>query len=196
MNSIDAKTTIRNSVLATRDALSTEQRIEKSLQAGQSSSGKITFEPGTIVSAFFPIRSEIDPRPLMDEMRKAGAMLCLPIVVDKTTIIFRELVRGAQLVDTGFGTRGPSPEAKILDPQVLLMPLAAFDFDGGRIGYGAGHYDRAIAKLIANGNTPRLIGMAFDCQHHEYVPQESHDVAMDAIVTESGYRELNVKGSQ
>ena len=196
MNSIDAKTTIRNSALATRDALSTEQRIEKSLQAAQSSSGKIIFEPGTIVSAFFPIRSEIDPRPLMDEMRKAGAMLCLPIVVDKTTIIFRELVRGAQLVDTGFGTRGPSPEAKILDPQILLMPLAAFDFDGGRIGYGAGHYDRAIAKLIANGNTPRLIGMAFDCQHHEFVPQESHDIAMDAIVTESGYRKLNVKGSQ
>ena len=196
LNPVNAKATIRNSVLSARDALSTEQRIEKSLQATQSSFEKIIFEPGTIISAFFPIRSEIDPRPLMDALRKSGAVLCLPIVVDTTTIIFRELVRDAQLVDTGFGTRGPAPNAKILDPQILLMPLAAFDSNGGRIGYGAGHYDRAIAKLIAKGNTPRLIGMAFDCQYHEFVPQESHDIAMDAIVTESGYRDLNEKGSQ
>jgi len=58
----------------------------------------------------------IDPRPLMDEFRKLGARLCLPVVLDKTTIVFRELVRGAELVDTGFGTRGPAEDAEILDP--------------------------------------------------------------------------------
>jgi len=134
-----------------------------------------------------PIRSEIDPRPLMDEFRKLGARLCLPVVMDKTTIVFRELVRGAELIDTGFGTRGPNEDAEVLDPSLLIMPLSVFDHHGGRIGYGAGHYDRAIAKIVDKGIKPRLIGMAFDCQHHERVPVEPHDQPLDAMLTESGY---------
>ncbi|MCP5095865.1 MAG: 5-formyltetrahydrofolate cyclo-ligase, partial [Chloroflexi bacterium] len=92
--------------------------------------------------------------------------------------------------DTGFGTKGPGSEARIVDPQIMLVPLSVFDRQGGRIGYGAGYYDQAIARLIDMGNTPKTIGMAFDCQQYDLVPQEPHDVAMDAIVTENGYREF------
>lgn len=147
------------------------------------------FELGTIISGFFPIRSEIDPRPLMDMLRQRGARLCLPVVMDKTTIVFRELVRTAELVDTGFGTRGPGPDAEVLDPEILLMPLSVFDHYGGRIGYGAGHYDRAIAKIMEKGIRPRLMGMAFDCQHHDRVPVEAHDQSLGAMITESGFHE-------
>ena len=71
---------------------------------------------------------------------------------------------------------------------ILLVPLSAFDRAGHRIGYGAGHYDRAIDRLKAKGHRPKLIGIAFDCQEVASVPAEPHDVALDAILTESGFR--------
>ena len=181
------KAQLRARILMLRDELRTGTRIEKSLSACAHGADAIDITPGTVVSGFFPIRSEIDPRPLMDELRKKGAQLCLPVVVDKTTIVFRELVRGAELVDTGFGTRGPGEEAQALDPELLIMPLSVFDHHGGRIGYGAGHYDRAVSRIIGKGMRPRLIGLAFDCQHVDRVPVEPHDQPLDAMVTESGF---------
>ena len=188
-DSTELKKSIRRERLAARDAIPADLRIEKSLAMAEHGA-EIAFETGTIVSGFSPIRSEADIRPLMFALREKGARLCLPVVLDRETIIFRDLVRGAELVDTGFGTAGPGPEAEVLDPDLLLVPLSAFDAAGNRIGYGAGHYDRAIARLRANGRTPRLIGIAFACQEVEAVPAEPHDVPLDAILTEDGLRRL------
>jgi 5-formyltetrahydrofolate cyclo-ligase len=188
----DLKARLRKETLTRRDALAGDIRIEHSLQAAEHGLAidlfsAESFVPGTVVAGFFPIRSEIDARPLMYQLAKRGARLCLPVVLDKTNIEFRELVRGAPLVDTGFGTTGPGPNATALDPQILLMPLSVFDAQGGRIGYGAGHYDRAIAKLTDNGMSPRLMGMAFALQQTEKVPMEAHDQFLEGIITECGY---------
>ena len=181
------KARLRDEVLGRRDALEAMQRIELSLKAAEIVAAHLKIEPGMVVSGFFPIRSEIDARPLMEIVRQRGARLCLPVVLDKTTIVFRELVRGAELVPTGFGTSGPGEDAPALDPQLLIMPLSVFDRTGGRIGYGAGHYDRAIARLLAKGMTPRLEGLAFSCQEVEAVPVEDHDQPLNAIITEREY---------
>src|SRR5680860_6904 len=127
MGMSDEKAAIRAEVLARRDAIKPVRRIELSLDACLHGAKAVEFEPGTIISGFFPIRSEIDPRPLMDKFRQKGARLCLPCIVDKASIVFRELVRGARLVDNGFGTRCPGEDAEILDPAIVIMPLAAFD---------------------------------------------------------------------
>ncbi|MCB1384945.1 MAG: 5-formyltetrahydrofolate cyclo-ligase [Nitratireductor sp.] len=185
----DEKSRLRSEVLARRDAIDPAGRIEWSLRAGEIAAENIRFEPGTIVSGFLPIRSEIDARPLMDTFRQRGARLCLPVVVDRTTIVFRELVRGAELVSTGFGTSGPGPDAAVLDPELLLMPLSVFDRRGGRIGYGAGHYDRAIGRLLNKGINPRLAGFAFSCQEVGAVPLEAHDKLLDCVITEKEFIE-------
>ena len=187
MDKQSQKAQLRSHSLKLRNAVPVDQRIEMSLTAAEFGKAHIDFNPGSVVSGFFPIRSEIDPRPLMDELRKMGARLCLPVVIDRTTIVFRELVRGAELIDTGFGTRGPAEDAAVLDPELLIMPLSVFDHRGGRIGYGAGHYDRAIARILEKGIHPRLIGMAFDCQYIERVPVEPHDQPLDAMLTETGF---------
>lgn len=181
------KKELRQQALARRDALAPEWRIEASLAMAEAA-GAIAFDPGAVVSGFWPIRSEADIRPAMFALREQGARLALPVVLDKTTIAFRELIRGAALVDTGFGTAGPGEEAEILDPTILLVPLAAFDRRGHRIGYGAGHYDRAIANLHDKGMRPRLVGVAFDCQEVPLVPNEWHDVMLSDVLTESGLR--------
>ena len=188
-----SKAALREAVLARRDQLDPVQRIEMSIAAAAHGERHIGFDPGSIVSGFLPIRSELDLRPLMDSLRVRGARLCVPVVIDRQTITFRELVRGAELVKTGFGTVGPGAEATILDPQLLLMPLSVFDRFGNRIGYGAGHYDRAIAKLRAAGGNPRLIGCGFAMQEADLVPAEPHDITMHGVLTENGYREF---GSQ
>jgi 5-formyltetrahydrofolate cyclo-ligase len=181
------KKQLRLEALARRDALDVEYRIEASLGMADGADA-LAVQPGDVVSGFWPMRSEVDVRPLMFAMRERGARLALPAILDKTTIVFRELVRGAPMIDMGFGTMGPGPEAAELEPKVMLVPLAAFDIRGHRIGYGAGYYDRAIARLIERNTRPRLIGIAFDCQEVAGVPDETHDVALDVILTESGLR--------
>ncbi|MEX0344522.1 MAG: 5-formyltetrahydrofolate cyclo-ligase [Rhizobiaceae bacterium] len=184
------KKRLRAEVLARRDALDDQWRIEASIGFSNYAE-QIEFDPGTVVSGFWPIRSEVDVRPLMFALRERGARLCLPAIIDKQTIVFRELVRGAPMVDMGFGTAGPGPEAQVLHPAIMLVPLSAFDRNGNRIGYGAGFYDCAISKLRANGEDPRLIGVAFDCQQVEDVPVEQHDIPLGEILTESGLRRFN-----
>lgn len=186
----EQKAALRKERLALRDAIDPEARLEKSLSISAFGEA-LSFAPGTIVSGFLPIRSEADIRPLLDHLAKRGARLCLPIVEDRETILFREMKQGTELVDTGFGTRGPGPEAAVLDPELLLMPLSVFDAAGNRIGYGAGHYDRAIDRLRKKGLNPRLVGIAFDCQEVASVPAEPHDVGLSAIITESGYRRFD-----
>jgi 5-formyltetrahydrofolate cyclo-ligase len=184
----ELKKNLRQTALDRRDALTVEYRIEASMRIADLGLASVKLEPDTIVSGFWPIRSEVDPRPLLFSLRERGARLCLPAIIDKKTILFRELVRGAPMVDTGFGTAGPPAEAAVLDPSFMLVPLAAFDIRGHRIGYGAGYYDRAIARLQEIGINPRLIGVAFDCQQVEIVPDEPHDIPLEAILTESGLR--------
>ncbi len=187
----EQKAAIRAERLALRDALAPDKRIEASLAMREHAGDRIAFPPGTVIAGFLPIRSEADIRPLMARLEERGAVLCLPVVLDRETIVFRKLVAGVPMVNTGFGTSGPGPEATVLDPDILLVPLSAFDATGHRIGYGAGHYDRAIDRLRGKGVKPRLIGIAFDCQEVASVPSEPHDVALDAILTESGLRILD-----
>ncbi|CAN7395512.1 5-formyltetrahydrofolate cyclo-ligase [Rhizobium rhizogenes] len=189
----ELKARYRNERLAARDAIPPDERIEKGLAMLVHAGDAIEVEPGAIVSGFLPIRSEADIRPLMARLRERGARLCVPVILDKLTIVFRELVPGAPLVPTGFGTAGPGPEAAVLDPEVMLVPLSAFDGTGHRIGYGAGHYDRAIDRLHQKGLNPHLIGIAFDCQEVPSVPAEPHDVRLDAILTESGLNFVSVE---
>lgn len=185
------KSRLRSDRLSERDRMAADLRIEKSLDLCDHGSRAIDVEPGIIVSGFSPIRSEADIRPLMADLKRQGARLCLPVIIDRQTIIFRELVPGAELVPMGFGTFGPGPEAEELDPDLMLVPLAAFDGKGQRIGYGGGYYDRAIDRLNKKGLFPELIGIAFDCQEVASVPVEQHDVRLHAILTESGLRRFN-----
>ena len=190
------KSKLRKATLAGRDAMDEAFRIELSLHAAQHalesgplSPGQLT--AGTIISGFLPIRSEIDPRPLLFGLAQRGARLCLPVVTSKTKIEFREFVRDAPLLASGFGTIGPDENAKVLDPKIMIVPLSVFDDRGGRIGYGAGYYDRAIAKLIDQDISPRLIGMGFGLQEADSVPMEPHDHFLHDVVTETGYRQFN-----
>lgn len=179
------KDLLRKEALQRRKSLIEVDRIEKSL-ALVDHIDALPVPDAATVSGFWPIRDEIDPRPLLDRLRQMGHRLCLPVIAEPH-LIFRQLDRETELVPAGFGTLEPSKDAAVLEPDVLLMPLAAFDASGNRIGYGKGYYDKAITALEAI--RPRTcIGLAFGVQEVDRVPAEAHDKPLDGILTEQGYR--------
>ena len=173
---------LRERILSMRDQLDVEQRgiASHSLTKYADLIGAVD---GKVVSSFWPIRSEINPYHLTQELKRRGAQLALPVVMDKTTLEFRTYDHDDDLIDAGFGTKGPSANAAVVDPDILLVPLAVFDLHCGRIGYGAGFYDRAIAKLRAKGRQPKTFGIAFEQQLVDQVPQDEFDIKLDYILT-------------
>ena len=180
------KERFRRAALAARDAIPETRRIEAALALADRADA-LGLEPGETVAAYWPIRSEIDPRPLLFALHERGGRMALPVAVGEG-LAFRELTRTGDLAPAGFGTLAPPEGAPELVPDFVLVPLAAFDAGGSRLGYGRGYYDRAIAALRAGGHAPRLVGLAFAAQEAERVPTEAHDAPLDGVLTELGFR--------
>jgi len=142
--------------------------------------------PGTIVSAYWPMGDELDPRPLLLALAARGQALALPAIRAKDAPLdFRAWRPGDALQPAGFGTREPLPEAPLVQPGVLLIPLLAFDAAGYRLGYGGGFYDRSLALLRRTGDI-LAVGLAYAAQQVAAVPREATDQALDLVVTEAG----------
>ena len=179
-----SKAELRTAALAERDALSGEQRAAAA-QALAERGLPFEITAGSIVSGYSPIRSEIDPVPLMRALATQGARLALPAVMARgKSLAFRAWSPNDRLMLGPLGILEPSPAAAELIPDIMLVPLAAFDRLGHRIGYGAGHYDYTLAHL-RKVKAIAAIGLAFAAQEIEAVPALSHDVALDYVLTET-----------
>src|ERR1700691_1562741 len=178
------KATLRAVGLAARDALSDAERAAAAL-ALAARGLPFAIVPGTIVSGYSPIRSEIDPVPLMRALAEQGARLALPAVMARgKSLAFRAWSAGDRLMLGPLGILEPSPAAAELIPDIMLVPLAAFDRARHRIGYGAGHYDFTLAHL-RKVKPVSAVGLAFAAQEIEAVPALPHDVALDYVLTET-----------
>jgi 5-formyltetrahydrofolate cyclo-ligase len=182
---MDTKAEIRKRVLAKRNAASAAWRAMASGDIARHALAPAVSGPGGPVAGYWPYKSEADPRPLMERLGGYGRPLALPVILHPD-VIFRRWIMGVDLVDAGFGTLGPDASADEVRPGVVLVPLAAFDAAGNRIGWGEGHYDRVIARLAADGADLMTIGIAFSFQQVDQVPAEPHDRPLDLIVTEQG----------
>ncbi|HLX14886.1 MAG TPA: 5-formyltetrahydrofolate cyclo-ligase [Bradyrhizobium sp.] len=177
-----SKADLRAAALAARDALSGTQRAAAS-EALAARGLPVEISPGAVVSGYSPIRSEIDPVPLMRALALKGARLALPAVLARgKSLAFRAWSPHDRLMLGPLGILEPSPAAAEVIPNIMLVPLAAFDRLGHRIGYGAGHYDYTLAHL--RKVKPIAIGLAFAAQEIETVPALQHDVPLDFVLTE------------
>jgi 5-formyltetrahydrofolate cyclo-ligase len=181
--SAPSKAELRAAALARREALSDKQRA-KSAQALAKRGLPVEIISGMVVSGYSPIRNEIDPAPLMLKLAGQGARLALPVINARgKSLTFRAWSPSDRLMLGPLGIPEPSPAAAELIPDVMLVPLAAFDRLGHRIGYGAGHYDYTFAHL-RKSKAVTGIGVAFAVQEIEAVPALSHDVALDYVLTD------------
>ncbi|HEY4203882.1 MAG TPA: 5-formyltetrahydrofolate cyclo-ligase [Xanthobacteraceae bacterium] len=179
------KNTLRAVALARRDALNDEQRHEaaRAISAG---ADLFDIKPGTVAAGYIPMRNEIDPRPLMLQLAARGARLALPTVVRRDApLVFRAWQADDALVPGPFGTSHPEDHVEEVVPDIVLVPLAAFDRRGHRIGYGGGYYDRTLAVLRAAGPT-FAAGVAFAVQEVETIPASHHDALLDIVLTDVG----------
>jgi 5-formyltetrahydrofolate cyclo-ligase len=139
---------------------------------------------GTVVSAFWPIRSELDTRPLIQALHDLGCVIALPVVKARLTALeFRQWTPDTRLDVGQFGVSTPPADAAVLEPDWLLVPLLAFDARGYRLGYGGGFYDITLADLRARKKI-FAIGAAYDGQEIAAVPRDANDARLDAILTE------------
>jgi 5-formyltetrahydrofolate cyclo-ligase len=183
-NSANEKATLRAAALAARDALSSEHRAAAA-EAIAARGLPVEIMPGAVVAGYSAIRSEIDPTQLMRKLAAPGVQLALPaIMAGDQPLKFRAWSVNDRLRRGRLGILEPPPDAAELIPDILLVPLAAFDRLGHRIGYGAGHYDRTLAQL-RELKAITAIGLGFAAQEVEAVPALLHDVALDYVLTET-----------
>ena len=181
-NIVTQKAELRGQALTKRDALSPEDRA----QAAETIAARAfpLAVAGKVVSGFMPLKSELNPIPLLRKLAEAGAQLALPAIAGRgSPLIMRAYVFGDELARGQWGIREPKPEAAEVAPDILLVPLAAFDRAGHRIGYGAGYYDMTIAALRAK-KTITAIGLAFAAQEISAGPATPRDEALDLVLTE------------
>jgi len=179
----EQKKQLRAAALALRDALPAAER-QAAAEAIATRAFPVAITPGMIVSGFSPMKTEINPIPLMRKLAAAGAKLALPCIAGRGhPLVMRAWDFGAALASGQWGIREPTPEAAEVAPDILIVPVACFDRIGHRIGYGAGYYDMTIHALRAKKKIT-AIGVAFAAQEIPQVPATERDERLDLVLTE------------
>jgi 5-formyltetrahydrofolate cyclo-ligase len=177
------KTALRRAALVRRDALPPAERMAAALAIAERGL-PVEVTPGTVVSGFSPLKSEISPLPLLRRLADAGANLALPVVIGRgQPLVMRAWSFGAPLVSGVWGIREPPADAPELNPDILIVPLLAFDRRGHRIGYGAGYFDMTITALRAR-QAVVAVGLAYAAQEVDAVPFTPRDARLDLVLTE------------
>ena len=179
-----AKAALRRIALHGRKQLTQADRAAAAAAVAERVGTLLGARPGLcVVSGFLPIGDEFDTRPALDLAQRLGHRVCLPVMVDRNQpLLFRAWQPGDPLIERQWGIREPVALAEALVPDVLLMPLLAFDETGGRLGYGGGYFDRTLAGLRARGGV-LAVGLAFDMQRVDLVPCLDYDERLDVVLT-------------
>ena len=187
MSALTLKSDVRAASLARRAAISERDRValvSRLAEVGPAVSRQYSGDGPAIVSAFLPIRGEVDTMPLIVALNRAGFETALPVTPARGDLLRFHLWRpGDALAAGSWRIPEPLPDSPQADPDVLFVPLAAFDRGGHRLGYGAGFYDNALARLRRHKRV-LAIGVAFALQEVEAVPAEPHDERLDVVITE------------
>ena len=177
------KAELRREAAARRDALSAEER-RAAAEAIAAREFALPVAPGVIVSGFMPMKSEINPLPLLQKLSSAGALLALPRIVGRGhPLSMRAWAFGAPLERGQWGIREPRADAPEVDPDILIVPLLVFDRAGYRLGFGAGYYDMTLTALRAR-KAITAVGIAFAAQEVPAVPRTERDARLDLVLTE------------
>lgn len=183
----DAKAALRRSVMERRRAAHGSGAVPAA--SAVSDHLLVAIVPqGKIIAGYWPLGDELDCRPALEALSAAGAQIVLPVVAGQgQVLIFRIWRPGDDLEQGPFGTMHPGARSPMAHPDVMLIPLIAFDRTGHRLGYGAGYYDRTLASYRAQKAIIAL-GLAYAVQEVDKVPIDHHDEPLDGVVTEVGTR--------
>ena len=187
MSLIEAKRKLRDQAKARRADLRQDAGAAAQRQCAlfvETFEAELARSPAPAVSGYWPMGDEFDVRPLMIRLSERGHVCALPIVVARgEALVFRRWRPGDRLAEAGFGTHEPGAEAAEAVPDIVLVPLLAFDGAGRRLGYGGGFYDRTLGALRA-ARPIIAVGVGYQAQRVDEVPSGDGDEKLDWIVTE------------
>ncbi len=150
--------------------------------------------PGGVISAYWPIRSEVSTRPLLERLAREGYRTALPVMTAAAKPLhFRIWAPGDELAKGPLGLSEPLASAATVEPDLMFLPLACFDAQGHRIGYGGGNFDATLAAQRARGRIV-AIGLAYADQEVDMIPHEAHDQRLDFVITEQRLFECGASG--
>ena len=180
----DLKAELRRGALARRKTVGDELRARLTQRLLHEGLRIARLWRPRVVSGFHPIRGEPDVLVLLTALVEEGFEVALPVVVGRETHLdFRRWRPGEPTALGPMGIPEPLDTSPVVDPDLLFTPLACFDRRGWRVGYGAGYYDRSLARLRAM-KTIHAVGVAYGVCEVAVVPYEAHDQLLDAVVTE------------
>lgn len=177
---MNSKTQLREIAKERRAALARAYRDFGERIAGRV--GELPLKDVRVVAGYWPIRDEADVRPLLAALAARGYDLALPRIEGRE-LSFHAWKEGAAVELNSYGIAEPGPSGKPLKPDLILVPLLAFDAGGHRLGYGGGFYDRTLSRHIAIA-----VGIAYAGQEVQELYREPHDRALDMVLTENGLR--------
>jgi 5-formyltetrahydrofolate cyclo-ligase len=180
----EPKIALRRAALARRTSIGPAAHAALSRRLAEEGLRLAKLWRAQIVSAFHPLRGEPDTLPLLAGLAGEGYATALPVVTGRgLPLSFHSWRPGEPTRAGAMSIREPLGSAPALEPDLLFVPLACFDRRGHRIGYGAGFYDRSLARLRAMKRV-YAVGVAFELCEVAAVPYEPHDESLDAVVTE------------
>ena len=187
---VAAKVAMRAAAKARRAALPAETRRAGAAAVAALDWPALIGPAPRIVSAFRSMGEELDTGPLLERLASLRYRLCLPVMQGrKRPLLFRAWAPGDAMATVIWGIEEPTADKLVLEPDVVLLPLLAFDRAGGRLGYGGGFYDRTLQELRSRRSI-RAIGLAFAEQEVDVVPHLDYDEPLDAVLTPRGLIEL------
>ena len=177
--------------ISRQEALETRSKIAASRDGGAAAGrlkdnflSEFDIEADLSVAAYWPFRDEIDVRPLFAGLEAMGCNCLLPVMMGRNEPLqFHQWKPGDVLESSRFGVLEPSKFHPSTTPDVVILPLLAFDRHGTRLGYGGGYYDTTLKALRGKGGV-LAIGVAYHDQELNDIPSDVHDQKMDALVTD------------
>lgn len=177
------RATLRRERVAAREALPAAMHAKKTLALLEHLRNFLLQRAPATLGFYWPIRAEPDCRPLVVELLQQGWRACLPVIVDRTTAMtFHEWTPDSHMVAGEHGIPTVADGGELM-PEVLLIPVNAFDVDGYRLGYGGGYFDRTLATLRPR---PFALGVGFELARIASIAPHAQDHRLDAVVTEAG----------
>jgi len=178
-----SKLALRQSFLERRLQLLPNERANAAHAVAETFFKHVPLATGAIVAGYWPVKGELDVMPILRELLRKGHTCTLPHVTGEgAPLLFRQWDENMTMTTGKYGVHEPASNVTLM-PDVILVPILAFDANGHRLGYGAGFYDRTLARLKKQKNI-RTIGLAYEMQLYGTLPAEENDVKMDMIITD------------
>lgn len=179
------KDALRQQMLAKRNAISSADRLEAAQSVALHYADHPYLAPAKTFAGYYPFRNELDVLPIFNRMSQYGRTMALPAVTGDM-LVFKHWAPSTPLTTDRYGVKTPEVTSEEMVPELVLVPLLAFDAQGYRLGYGGGFYDRVMQKYRDNGQDTLFFGVAYTQQEVDTVYAEPHDQPLDGILTDLG----------